>query len=331
MARKHLLAGLGGSELPAGNSDGDPAVDEAPRTRHAPLGPFANPGMRGAIGAVTRSLEHLKSQSVVELRPDAIEASPIADRLPGTAEDHAQLVASIREHGQQVPILVRPHPTLEGRYQIAYGRRRLRALAELGISVRSVVKPMTDEQLVIAQGMENTARADLSFIERALFAASLEDGGFGRETIMAALSVDKTGLSRLISTASRVPKTFVVAIGPSPKAGRDRWLELASRLDRPGARSRAAALVESGEFIRKTSDNRFGMLFDALAPKRPKVGGPVIRSREGLPLARVRTDARTTTLTFDKNANEAFSSYLIERLPDLHAAFKDQAGSRGRG
>jgi ParB family chromosome partitioning protein len=36
--------------------------------------------------------------------------------------------------------------------------------------------------------VENNAREDLAFIERALFAASLEEGGYPRDTIMAALA-----------------------------------------------------------------------------------------------------------------------------------------------
>ena len=50
------------------------------------------------------------------------------------------------------------NPQQEGRYQIAYGHRRLRAAIELGRPVRAIVKPLTDEQLVVAQGQENSAR-----------------------------------------------------------------------------------------------------------------------------------------------------------------------------
>jgi len=41
-----------------------------------------------------------------------------------------------------------------------------------------VVRSLTDEQLVIAQGQENSGRTDLTFIERARFAARLEDRKF---------------------------------------------------------------------------------------------------------------------------------------------------------
>jgi len=143
---------------------------------------------------------------------------------------------------------VRPHPTETGRYQIAYGRRRLRAAAELGRPVRAVVKPLSDEQLVIAQGQENNERKDLSFIERAIFAAQLETRGFGRETIMAAMCVDKTGLSRLISSAVRIPRDIIQAIGPAPKTGRDRWSDLAVALDIPDAVEGARRVIASPGF-----------------------------------------------------------------------------------
>src|SRR6202020_2521759 len=87
---------------------------------------------RGAIGAVTRSIEQLKAQSVVDLDPGVVDESFISDRMNGPDGDIAELTRSIEEHGQQVPILVRPHPDRMDRYQIAYGRRRLRAVAQLG-------------------------------------------------------------------------------------------------------------------------------------------------------------------------------------------------------
>ena len=56
---------------------------------------------------------------------------------------------------------------------IVFGHRRAKVARDLGINVRAVVKPLADIEHVIAQGQENTARADLSFIERALFAQKL--------------------------------------------------------------------------------------------------------------------------------------------------------------
>lgn len=327
MARKNLLAGLLDEKLPAGNS----AVAPQPASPTQPIQGMQSSafGPRGgAIGAVTRSIEQLKAHAVLDLATDVVDASLIADRLADTGDDHNLLVASIREHGQQVPILVRPHPDLEGRYQIAYGRRRLRALKELGQTVRAIVKPLSNEQLVVAQGQENSARTDLTFIEKALFAARLEEAGFDRETIMAALSVDKSGLSRLISSAVKIPNDIIESIGPAPKAGRDRWIELSARLGGAAAIEKARKAVAAAQFSALSSDERFSKIFDGVAPKKAKAVRPTIwTSDDGLRVASIRDDAKALTVTIDKKVAAEFGAYLVETIPEIYAAFKRRAGA----
>lgn len=316
MARKNLLADLTQNELPAGNSF------PAPKTEPFEARALFSAG-RGAIGAVSRSIDQLKSQAVIELAAHLIDASFIEDRLGTSPEDHASLVASIREHGQQVPILVRPNPQQEGRYQIAYGHRRLRAAIELERPVRAIVKPLTDEQLVVAQGQENSARTDLSFIERALFAAQLEARGFNRETIMAALSIDKTGLSRLISSAVKIPRDIIEAIGPAPKTGRDRWVELSGYLDRASAVAKVRAAIASDDFGDKNSDDRFLVAFSAATPRPAKAPAPILCSAaDGTKLARIRDDGQRVSLVLDKRVTAEFAAYLVAALPEIYTAFK---------
>lgn len=325
MARKNLLSGLTGgttpAELPAGNSTLGAPADAAPRPSVVPH--FGIGGTRGAIGAVSRSIEQLKAQAVVELAPTLVEASFVRDRLEIAGEAQASLVASMREHGQQVPILVRPHPVIDGHYQVVYGHRRLAAAAELGRSVRAIVKPLSDEQLVVAQGQENGERTDLSFIERAVFAARLEEKGFGRETIMAALGVDKTGLSRLISAAVKIPEDLIRAIGPAPRAGRDRWIEFAGRLEADAALDRVRTAASEASFAEKSSDERFLRLFDAAAEKKPKKPKPmVVKAEDGTRLARLTRAGDATTLIVDDKGVPGFGAFLASALPELYATFK---------
>ena len=323
MGRKHSFMGAGDAEEPGGADPSGSAMSA--------IASLSGMGSRGAIGAVTRSIEQMRANGILDLATEAIEASSITDRLEQTAEDHQALVDSIREHGQQVPILVRPHPEREGRYQIGYGRRRLKALTELGRPVRAVVRPLSDRQLVVAQGQENSARTDLSFIERALFAARLEGVGYDRETIMAALSVDKTTLSRLISTASRVPNSLIGAIGPAPRTGRDRWIELAARLEVVGRLERVEEVVARASFAVRPSDDRFAAVFSAAAVPSPKVSRPtLVRADDGTPIARLREDADRLVVTFDKRANGEFASHLVALLPGLYAAFAGEESQAAR-
>ncbi len=101
----------------------------------------------------------------------------------------------------------------------------------------------------MAQGVENSARANLSFIERAVYAARLEEAGFSRPTIMAALAVDKTALSKLIAVPARIPMALLLAIGAAPKIGRDRWLEFADKIEAMRDASPLAALAEEPGFL----------------------------------------------------------------------------------
>ncbi len=80
----------------------------------------------------------LSGANIVELDPALVDASPFPDRLPPSAEIEAGFVAAVRDHGQQVPILVRPHPTIEGRYQlpsvIAGCARRSNSVGRFGLA-----------------------------------------------------------------------------------------------------------------------------------------------------------------------------------------------------
>ena len=70
------------------------------------------------------------------------------------------------------------------------------------------MRRLSDAELVIAQGRENLERRDLSYIERAQFAAALEAQGFDRATILAAVEPNKGNLSVMLSIANAVPAPY---------------------------------------------------------------------------------------------------------------------------
>jgi ParB family chromosome partitioning protein len=108
---------------------------------------------KGAVGAVGRSIADLKARSILEIDPFEIDAGGVRDRLEHDDEDHARLMESLREYGQQVPVLVRPHPDKEDRYQIVYGRRRVLAMRDLGLPVKALVRDLDDRPPVPSSGM----------------------------------------------------------------------------------------------------------------------------------------------------------------------------------
>lgn len=279
--------------------------------------------LRGLAARADAAADIENGSVVVEIDPGLIDDSFIADRVADANDPSlATLVDSIRESGQQVPALLRVNPQAPGRYQIAYGRRRTRAAKVLGRPVRAVVRPLTDAELVVAQGKENLERRDLSYIERAFFAYRLEAHGFPRETITAAMGVGKGDLSTLISVARSVPEELVQAIGPAPAAGRPRWMLLVEQL-------KAASDVEIGKLIgdpafqTKPTDERFVAVLEAFAPpaaRRPKA--EVWTDPQGRKLARIERAGQRFNLSIDEKVEPAFGDYLVGRLPEILAAFK---------
>ncbi|MDQ0333515.1 ParB family chromosome partitioning protein [Mesorhizobium sp. YL-MeA3-2017] len=286
----------------------------------------------GSEAAAAKSLrEQLANGEVsVELQGELIDASLVTDRIP-TEHDPAfdELKSAIADNGQQVPILVRPHPETKGRYQIAYGRRRLRAALELGRPVKAFVRQLSDRELIIAQAQENGPRADLSFIERALFAANLNGHGFDRDTVSLALGVDKPELSRLFTVASGITPALITAIGPAPKIGRPRWLALAEKLTDASALKRARKVTEQEVFLRADTNARFNQVLaavsssssgtdrrSALSTPKGRAVGWVEKSKKGL---RLSTD------------EPAFAAFIEKRLPALIQEFEAEEARTDTG
>ena len=314
MARKNLLKDL----MPAETAEPAPP-SPAPRYQ------------KGAIGAVSKSIADLKSRSVVDLDPDLITGAGMEDRLDDDPEDQARLVASIRDHGQQVPVLVRPHPEDEDSYQIVYGRRRVLALRELGLPVKAMIRDLDDTSLVMAQGQENNFRKDLSFIEKANFAQQMTTAGYDRKAICEALNVDKTVISRMLGILDALPLDLIRAIGAAPTAGRDRWLELSGMWKGAGIKLDQARGVIEAEGA-ETSDGRFQTLFQWLKAQNTKAAGSrtpapkpkatVVKSATGRRLARIERTATETTLTLNKRDADGFDHWLAENLTELHRAWR---------
>jgi ParB family chromosome partitioning protein len=333
MGRKNLLADL------IDDSRAEPDVRVTVATEKEPTPTL---GTRGAVGAMSRSLEHLSAESdaakalseqlasgeaVLEIDSGLIDDSIVPDRMTGTDAGFAALTESIKASGQLVPALLRPHPSQSGRYQIAYGHRRVRALRELGRSVRAVVRSLSDDELVIAQGKENGEREDLSFIERARYATLLEDRKFKRDTIMAALSVDKTELSRLISVFRAIPAEVSDAIGAAPKVGRRRWMELVDRLG-SGKRSKALETVlSSPRFLAAPSDERFAMVLSAVTVRDTKPSKSTTwTASDGKKVAKIERNADRFVLALDERAAPLFGDFVLDKLPELYDAFRQSKG-----
>jgi ParB family chromosome partitioning protein len=323
--RQHAKSAVGDAETEAIKKPTLPNVGQ----ERIPAGPVRSMGF--ALGRIEEESKALQKalasgQTIVELEPSLIEGSIIRDRL-GSLEslDVESLMKSIEDRGQEVPILVRPHPTKNGQYQIAYGHRRLKAAAALGRKVKAFVRNLSDEELIVAQGVENSQRQDLSYIERALFAARIEARGFERSVIMQALSTDKTELSKLISVARSVPESIIEVIGPAPKAGRDRWIKLAKCIEDKAASKRVEKAVADDDFASADSDERFIRVLTAASGPRPKpekVERKIWKSEWGPASATVTRSSKGIEILFDTTSDPDFADFVAGQLDELYTAFR---------
>lgn len=86
----------------------------------------------------------------------------------------ADMRESIRTKGVIQPILVRPHPEIEGAYELVAGETRLMLSIEVGRSeIAALVKDLTDEEMLDYAATENTQRIDMSPVDEGLAAQSL--------------------------------------------------------------------------------------------------------------------------------------------------------------
>jgi ParB family chromosome partitioning protein len=264
----------------------------------------------GAMGGMKSTLKDLSSNAVRELDSALIEDDGPSDRLAFTDADVAQLAESIRAHGQQVPIMVRPVDGQPNHFRIVYGRRRLRALRLLGIPAKALVRSLTDEQAILAQGQENAQRLDPSFIEKALFTAELVDAGYDATTITDALAIDKPMLSRMAKVARSLPESVVQIIGSAHGIGRRRWEALAD-VTRDGDID-LIALTQGLALNGRSSDQRFAAVSEAATNRKPaqRAHALMIVSDDGIELAEVSETARAVTLKFSKTSAPAFTSWL---------------------
>ncbi len=267
-------------------------------------------------------------QAVIEIDTGLIDPSFVSDRMPLSDDALADLVEAIRQSTQLSPILVRPHPEQPGRYQTAFGHRRVRAVALLGIPVRAIVRELTDEEMVVAQGQENNARKDLSFIEKARFARKLEGRQFSRNTIMAALSVYKSDLSNMLSVAHSVPEDLIDAIGPAPHTGRRGWIELAEAFKIPKAIEAARKAVAAPLVQAQDSDARFKVALAAIkeAPQKAKI--EMLTNGQGAKVAKISSSDDRLIIAIDRKTGQGFAEFLEGKLPQIHAEFERTKNGR---
>ena len=278
--------------------------------------------MMSSNRALRSARDAVDAHHVWEIDPTDVEDDRLSDRLDPS--DVADLRASIEANGQTVPILVRRHPDQPNRYLLVYGRRRLEAIrsSDKLSKVRALIAHLDDSAALRAQVSENTARRDLSYIERALFAQELLETGFGTQAQVAeVLNATRSAVSMALSVARAVGSDLAQAIGPAHGIGRPRWEALVKDLTEGTDRPRLIATAQQARDKATEGTDPSTAAFEAVARalKRPASTPPRTPATPlqlgGQPAGTLRKSAKGIQL--DLTLDPAFADWLEVNAQDV--------------
>ncbi|WP_176593182.1 ParB/RepB/Spo0J family partition protein [Sphingobium sp. EM0848] len=190
------------------------------------------PRARKPMNFATRRLDTFEEAAKILKKP-AISLKPDEVSIwPGNARDYSALTEErvqtlidslVAENGNRIPVIVRPTPGSEKRYELITGTRRHWAVAWLNannhpeISLYASIEDLTDEAAFRVADIENREREDISDYERAInYREALKSHYDGVQRRMAErLKLSPGTLSRYVALAE-MPQTIVSAFG-SPR------------------------------------------------------------------------------------------------------------------
>lgn len=241
---------------------------------------------------------------VQELDPALIDESRWANRHDASYEGDAfaGLKSEISSAGGNVqPIKIRPKG--DGRYEVIFGHRRLRACKELGLKVRAMIAPVSDHELFVEMDRENREREDLRPYEQGLmYARALKEGLFQSQNHLAREIGANRALVSLAVKIAELPEAVLNAF-PSPLDIQYRWAKpLWDMLEKQSERlsDNLTKLEEKKHAGEVGAGAVFSLLTDT-SDRAPVSAQPdLIRNSGGVVLAEVSRKGGRVAITFAK-------------------------------
>ena len=161
---------------------------------------------------------------------------------------------------------------------------------------------------------------DLAFIERAVFAFSLDEMGFKRDSIGSVLNVSKSKLSEMISIPKDLGLDIIRSIGAAKEAGYRPWMKLARLAIANESKAKVLALVKTDDFKDSTSDDQLNAAITLLSTNRSTQPDKLLPL--GTRSVTIQRTATQTLITIDRRTSAGFANFIEEKLPDLFAAYQ---------
>jgi ParB family transcriptional regulator, chromosome partitioning protein len=192
---------------------------------------------------------------------EMLEPGPFQPRGPMEQTPLQELADSIREHGVLQPILVRPKPGGDGRYEIIGGERRWRAAQLVPLhEVPVVVRDFGDREAMAAALVENLQRQDLNALEEAEgYRRLIEEFDLTQDALGQAVGKSRSHVANTMRLLALPDRVRELLRDGALSAGHARAL-LAS----PSPEALAMQVVDRGLNVRQT---------EALAAAKPRDPG----------------------------------------------------------
>lgn len=182
------------------------------------------------INPQTKEEKKLEIGAVHNLPVSAIERNPDQPRKKFDPDALRELADSIKKIGLRQPIVVRPHPTEPGKFQIVAGERRWRAHKLAGLkTIRAIVEDLSDEQAAEIALMENITRQNLTPLEEAKAYSQMIENGWTPErlaevtgqtpgTILRKLNITqlRPEIQKIVGAKGGISASHAVEIGRLP-------------------------------------------------------------------------------------------------------------------
>jgi ParB family chromosome partitioning protein len=277
-----------------------------------------------------------------DVRIEQIEPNPFQARQ--VFPDIDELAQAIRNQGFTSRLRVRPHPESEGKYQLVYGERRLRAAGAAGLGeVPCEIVRHSDAEMAEIGLAENIQRRDLTPLEEAqALKALLDQRGYSQRELAERLGKSHGYVQHRLDLL-RAPEEVQQLVAERPdslRAARN-----IARLPDPEQRQALIAAVSDGTLTSHEVAERVRVLAEGSATNGPQPSPPTA------PPVQARATGQTSALALilereimredvkfsrwrqalnraASDERRAFAAYLRERfLPQAEALLRSAEAS----
>jgi ParB family chromosome partitioning protein len=166
-----------------------------------PVTPRLGRGLAALFGEMpTRDGANVAISDIRQIAIYLLDPSPFQPRTNFDEQMLQDLTESIRSQGVLQPILVRPHPDVQGRYQIIAGERRWRAAGMAGLhEIPATCRDLNDMESAAAGLIENLQRENLNPIEEAEgYQRLIQNFGLTHEALGAAVNKSRGHVGNIV-------------------------------------------------------------------------------------------------------------------------------------